>query len=288
MRVHGISAVVTCSLLCACATTDLSEMEYPIDNADLDILGTQQELEFETSMATPLAAAGVVGLLIAGTMHDVKKDRAAEAIAPIHDYLAEYDLSDQFIKRIQAANITGQLVKGAEPIVWEPPGPPQDREIDRTLITIDPRVRLSNDMRILLVDLEVWEATPRDGYTTPKREFSQAYRFLWPLPDSDGLDRKEAATAWTDRPRERLVSLIETGMDETVRMLETHLEQQTLVFDDPEEIVRIPASGRYYLWQEHEDSAWVAKKSGRGIIYAVPDHAIEVGSQSRQIRQTSR
>lgn len=293
MKTHGIVAVIASLLLSACATTRFPEAEFPKNDTDLDILATQQEIEAETKLPNPLVvgglagAGGIVGGVVvgamAGNMYRTNKERAAEAIVPLRDHMGEYDLSGEFVERIQAAAITEQLVSGAEPVVWRSPGPPEEREIERRLITLEPRVRLSNDMRTLLVDLKVWEFFPRDGYTPPRDGFSQKYRFLWPLTEDDELDRDEALAAWLDRPRNDLIALIEMGMEQTTKMLETHLKQKAPVFEDRDEIVRIPPSGNFYLWQEHEETSWLARKSSRGVFYAVPDHAIETAPERHQI-----
>ncbi len=285
MRIHGPAAIAAGLLLCACATTRFSENEFPRSDTDLDILATQREMGTEawvpngfvtgTGSAIAGAAGGLVmGLVSLKMVHD-QIESAEEAIAPVRERLDGYDIGSQFAERIQSADITQRLVADTEPVVWNPPGPPEDREIERRLITIEPRVQLSSDMRSLLVDIEVWEFFPRDGYTPSRKGFSQTYRFLWPLTGSDELEREEAAAAWQERSREDLIGLIETGMAHTVGMLETHLRQGTPAFENAEELVRIQPSGNYYLWQDHQEISWLAKKSWRGVFYAVPDHAIE-------------
>ncbi|RFF29937.1 hypothetical protein [Wenzhouxiangella sediminis] len=285
MRNYSVAALTACLLLSACATTRYTEGEFPRRNADLDILATQQEIESEAWRPHPLfvgtgaALAGASGGLAMGLvgfgMMDAKKEDATKALAPLRERLDGYDFGSQFAARIQSADITERLVADAEPVVWDPPGPPEDREIERRLITIEPRVQLSSDMRSLLVDIEVWEFFPRDGYTPSRKGFSQTYRFLWPLADGDDLEREEAAAAWLERPREDLVALIETGMAHTVGMLETHLKQGTPALENTDELIRIQPPGNYYLWQDHQEVSWLARKWRRGIFYAVPDHAIE-------------
>lgn len=285
MRNHGVAALTVCLLLSACATTRYTEGEFPRRNSDLDILATQREMGTEawvpngfvtgTGSAIAGAAGGLVmGLVSLKMVHD-QIESAEEAIAPVRERLDGYDIGSRFAARIQSADITGRLVADAKPVVWNPPGPPEDREIERRLITIEPRVQMSSDLRQLLVDIEVWEFFPRDGYTPSRKGFSQTYRFLWPLAGSDELEREEAAAAWQKRPREDLIGLIETGMAHTVGMLETHLRQGTPAFENTEELVRIQPSGNYYLWQDHQGVSWLAKKWGHGVFYAVPDHAIE-------------
>lgn len=283
MRIHGVTAIVACLLLAGCATTEVSDLNFPRGDTDLHILGTQQKIEPETNIPKSLSMLG--GFAVAVTVYEVKKRRAAESITPIRDELAEHDLGDLFVNRIQTADITGRLVDGTEPVVWDSPEALEDREVKRTTIMIEPRVKLSNDMRTLMVDLEVWEFHPGNRYKLPDRGFSLSYSFLWRLEDADSLDRAEAVAAWLDHPQMELIDVIEMGMDETVQMLETHLHQETLVFDEPDEVVSAPTSGRFYLWQDHEDTSWLSRNSGKGTIYSIPHHVIEEESQSREPRR---
>jgi hypothetical protein len=276
MKIHVIAAAIACSTLFGCATSPrFSEAEFPRSDADIDILASQQEIDSETSVTNAGAAGGgLLGVLISGAIDNTRNDRAEEAILPFRDYLIDYDLSDAFVKRIQESGVTKKLVVSTEPVVRRSVRPPEERVIERPLIIIEPRVMLSNDMRSLMVDLNVWEVEPPDGPKPAKTGVSQSYRFLWPLEGGDDLDRDEAVAAWIEHPKDDLVELIETGMDQTIRMLDTHLRQQTLVFEDEEELVDIPATGRFHLWQQHDDVTWAANNRGWGLIYAVPNHAV--------------
>lgn len=276
MKIHGMVAIIACSLLYGCATAPrFSEAEFPRNDADLEILATQQEIDSETNVTNPGAAGGgLLGVLIATSIDNTKNDRAEEAVTPIRDYLIDYDMTDQFVERIEASGVAERLVVGAEAVVRQSVRKPEERDIDRPLIMIEPHVQLSNDMRALMVDLNVWEMEPGEGERSAKKGVSQSYRFLWPLEDGDGLDRTEAVAAWVERPRDEMIDLIEMGMDETLNMLDEHLRQQTLVFEDKETRIRIPAAGHYNRWQTRGDFIWVADSSGWGRIYAVPERAI--------------
>lgn len=285
MTMRDTAALAACIVLSACSTTRFPEDEFPRSGTDLEMLATQQGIEreakefngtFAIAAGTVLGGAvgGVAGLLVS-TSGQMNKYQRAESVAPLRDHLGRYDLGTEFAERIQATDIAEELVSDVDPVVWNAPGPPEDRELKRKLIEINPRVQLSNDMQALVVKIEVEEVFPRNGHTIPKKGFSQSYRFVWPLKSKIELEDSQALEAWLEHSPEVLLALIDASMEHTVRMFETHLEQQTPVFEDTEELVRIQPSGHFLLWQEHGEVSWLARKSARGAFYAVPDHAIE-------------
>lgn len=275
MKIHVIVTVIACSLLYGCATAPrFSEAEFPRSDADVEVLAVHQEIGAEASQ-TSAGGAGLIGLLVASSVNNVRNDRAEEAIAPLRDYLIEYDLSDEFARRIRESEAIERFVVGGEATVRSSFLPPEERSLKRPLINIEPRVLLSNDMRNLFVDVYVVEAVPVEGKNSARRGVHQSYRFVWPLEGGDGLDREEAVAAWMERPEDELVAIIELGMEQTTSMLNEHLRQKTLVFEDDQTRLEVPSQGRYHVWQEREEVTWLAHTNGVGKIYSVPNHAIE-------------
>jgi len=283
IRIHAVVAIVACSLLCGCATSPrFSEAGFPRSDADVDILVLQREVASEAYSANPGmaaafggAAGAVAGALIAGAITNAKNDETEELFTPLRDHLIDFEVGKQFVKRIKGSSAVDRLVVGADPVVRYSERTREERFIDRPLITIHPRVLFSYDMRSIWVELQVWELAPWKNRDSPMRGVSEWYRFRWPLDGGSDLDREEAVAAWLEKPPAGIISIIETGMDETVSMLEEHLKQGTLVFDDADMRIDIPGHGRHSVWQSNDEFTWVASTNGSSAIYAVPDHAIE-------------
>jgi hypothetical protein len=281
MKFYGIAAITICLAVSSCSTTRFPAAEFPRSNADLSILATQTQIqsyydigdgsEVEASTIV-LASGGLVGIGIAGVIDRVKFE-ATETIEPLQEHLSDYEIRERFLTHIQGARITDQLVVGTDPVIRHSSAP-NSRQLSRPHITIEPQVRLSSDMRSLLVYIDVEEFDPRDRFTPSHAEFTQSYRFIWPLENGYGLSRREAVAEWMEYPKEELIALIEMGMQESTGMLEMHLDQQTPVLENSDEAVRLPATGRFFLWRKSGEIFWFAKKSGQDALLAVPEHAI--------------
>ncbi len=283
MKIRSILVAFASSILFGCATTPkFSDVDFPKDDADLTILVTQEELRPEASDSSGVVAGGVLlgavgGLLSAGVAAGIDAERnarAEDAIEPLRDSLIDYDLSERFVEHIQQSRVEERLVVGASPELRTDELVITDLELDRPLVLLVPEVKLSNDMMNLLVDLAVTEIAPRERDGWPIQGMSRTFRFMWPLETEENLDREEAVAVWSNHSAEDLMDLIERGMVETLRMMSAHLDEGELAFEDEDSRVHMTENERVWLWRESGEFTWLAHTSGRGIVYAVPDHAI--------------
>lgn len=277
MKIHAILVIVASSLLYGCATSPrLSEAGFPRTEGDVDILAVQQEIKAEVLvMDGGTAGGGLLGMLMANAMTNKMTDQSESMISPLRDHLIDFELRETFVERIQNSSAIERLVIGAEPVVRHAERSKEERYIDRPLITIEPEVQLSYDMRSMLVELYVSELKPWKNRDSPMEGVSERYQFKWPLDGTSDMNREESLAAWLALPADDVTAIIEMGMDETIAMLETHLEQGALVFEDAETRVRIPGTGRLNVWQSHDGITWFAASSGNSSIYAIPDHGVE-------------
>ena len=218
-------------LVSGCVTTvRLAEMDLPKDQAEIRIFVEQTEIEPRESRRLPYAfpAFGIYGLLVANEINMANDAQAELLISDLRERLEGIDFGGMYLSRIKQAGVLDELSNEPQVSVSQEDPDYSEWVSGESWFELIPRVQFSNDMRTLLVSLELaYLTTPLNtGSWRPKRHFHHLYLFAWPAIDGDvdRIDAYEAAAAWQARSDEELLNLIEEGIETTYRMLTASLE----------------------------------------------------------------
>ncbi|MGY6631026.1 MAG: hypothetical protein ACXIUL_08465 [Wenzhouxiangella sp.] len=220
--------VVAALLLSGCATPSktISETGFPLENSEVYILASQNELSTEASSTDPMAAGGgLLGVLIVSAVDSSRNRRAEEAVTELRDSLIDFAIADEFLLRMEQAGLAEQL-STTQPIVLREAitADPERAQF----IQVSPTVQLNNELSALEIVLWIRVMETRNNGMPKAGPFWQGYKFIHPMPEPEsGRGREDYAEAWLALGPDQLKTLITTGMDVTVAAAMTHFRDRT-------------------------------------------------------------
>lgn len=220
---------VVSAWLSGCATTQsISDVGFPLDDSALYVSATQSELATASSSTNPMAAGGgLLGVLIVHGIDSSRNRRAEEAVAELRDALLDFPIADEFVHRLQASGLPGQLSRLDPTILTETPA--SDFAHTRDFIELHPKVQLANDLAALEVSIWIRRFELNNRNQPRFAGFAQGYKFVHPLPEPDnGTSRADYAEAWLAMGPEAIEALIRQGMDLTIDAASYHVGNGSL------------------------------------------------------------
>ncbi|MGY6587722.1 MAG: hypothetical protein ACXIUB_05470 [Wenzhouxiangella sp.] len=252
--------VVATVLLSGCATPSktISEAGFPLENSQIFILASQNELATEASSTDPMAAGGgLLGVLITSAVDSSRNRRAETAVIELRDSLIDFEIADEFLLRMEQAGLAEQL-STADPVVLREAitADPERAQF----IQVSPMVQMNNELSALEIELWIRMMDTRPNGLPRAGPFWQGYKFIHPMPEPEsGRSREDYAEAWLALGPEELKTLIATGMEVTIAAAMTHFRDRTPTPAlGPRQIVpdysrRLP----YDLHHEVDDWVWL-------------------------------
>jgi hypothetical protein len=274
IRRASLGALVVIFMSACASTVRMSELDFPLDTARIKIIVDQQQLEPQRSRGSA-GATLMFGHLVGAAVMSHQDTQAELFIAPMRERLKEIDLGDLFLSRIVEAHLLDQFSQNAQVEIFRMAPENNTAAFYDGRFVILPSIRMTHDMRMLLVSLELAYITT-ESTTMPRQKthFQNTYQFAWPVVESDfyRLDRGRAIEAWASWSDEELLQLIETGIATSLRMLKANLldprpQTQSARFDPaPTEI--------FYgarIWHVEEDAVWLTSRFAHmANFYAMP------------------
>lgn len=262
----------------ACATLHLSELELPLDSVYIAILADQEQLVPQPSIGSA-GTAILFGSLANAVVQGHQNTQSDLVIAPLRERLREIDLGYLWASRLVEADVLRLLSDSPRVHLYRAAPEGNSAMSEDSWFVVRPRIRMTHDMRMLLVSLELAYFSAAPGYRLGRRtHFHNLYQFGWPVVESDfyRLDRAGAIEVWNSWSDEELLQLIETGVATTLRMLEAN-------FLDPRPQTQ---SGRFdsaptqlfygaRIWHVDEETVWLTTRQAHfANFYAFPRNSL--------------
>lgn len=278
MRGKGRSALINAGLIflflnvtaCGSISKHISESDIPHDQWPIEIYQPDKDLSFIGSQLSQ-ASPGLLTAVIDGA----RDGNAEDAYAPLLEFAENGNLNDLFLARIRESNILRLLSRNGEIIAS---ANFDSSNVDDGFINVSPVIELTHDLSTLLVRLEYKEYTPGAiGFTM--NGFYQKYYYVYRLDDFDeNKSRSEFAEQWVEIGEDRFVEIVETGIDETIKMMKTYLANPNPTLNSEQKYYvqgyRLMSS-RSYIWGGDEDVTWLIREYPHAFAFATPKEFIQ-------------
>ncbi|WP_376692457.1 hypothetical protein [Wenzhouxiangella sp. EGI_FJ10409] len=269
--------------LSGCATSPgkrVSDLSLPHSTAVVEVTMQQPDMIVETGgyslgeAVGTISLLGVGGLAIGQAIMVSNATAAREAIVPLQEQMSVHDLGEVFSQRITESKVAHQLSSSGSIEVNEGSGSSDWRPGSGHTLALVGGTTFTSDLKTLIVRLVLLEFAPDEDGDVEHTGLRQVYQFSWPGPGPEGgRFREHYARGWMNLGNDKLLELIERGMDTTIGMMEQHLETPDLT-----DRLRRVASPRgfgfpepeAYRWRTENGLEWVLRKPDDYIINAIP------------------
>lgn len=273
MRGKGRSALINAGLIflflnvtaCGSIAKHISGSDIPHDQWPIEIYQPDKDLSFIGSQLSQ-ASPGLLTAVIDGA----RDGNAEDAYAPLLEFAENGNLNDLFLARIRESNVLRLLSRNGEIIAS---ANFDSSNVDDGFINVSPVIELTHDLSTLLVRLEYKEYTPGAiGFTM--NGFYQKYYYVYRLDDFDeNKSRSEFAEQWVEIGEDRFVEIVETGIDETIKMMKTYLANPNPTLNSEQQYYvqgyRLMSS-RSYIWGGDADVTWLIREYPHAFAFATP------------------
>lgn len=277
MNMRLVFNLTPIAAILACLAQPLSAVEakFPLANTDVLIHAWQEEVGTATNnnVAAMSATSGLLGGLIAASTDRRASTKAEEAVVQIREALVGYEYSQVFADKLMASIEWEQVASGATPGIQTVRVNRGDQQpLERPRLEVLPEVFFSTNLNTLVVRVQgILVSAP--GRPNGKSELHtlQRYEFAWPVTHLRKKTKREAAAeAWAELPAERLIELIELGMDTVIELWNYHLENPILPDGSGLWNPLYTAEVQYARKIEERDGlVWLKRSSGSSWLYAV-------------------
>lgn len=255
------------------------ESKFPLTNTDVLIHAWQEDVGTakNNNVAAMSATSGLLGGLIAASTDRRASAKAEEAVIQIREALVGYGYSKVFADKLMASIEWEQVASGATPemqtlrVSWGDQQP-----LERPRLEVLPEVFFSTNLNTLVVRVKGILVSPSNRPNgEPELQTLQRYEFAWPVTHlRKKTKRAAAAEAWAELPAERLIELIELGMDTVIELWNYHLANPTLPDGsgiwNPLYTPDIQYGKRI---DQRGDMVWLKRSRNSDWLYAVHRHA---------------
>ena len=276
-----IPVIAIAVLGAGCATTThLRDQPMPKTGWPVEIYLSQEEVGTEASATNPMAAGG--GLLCVLIVHAIDKSKntkAEDAATPLRDLLIDYPMVERFETMFADSGLATQLSPSGDVVVRQRARADFKVEpLKQSTLVIAPTVEFSNDLSNLRVALQISELVPDERGRAAPGSARGTYYYIHPLADMDDkAGREEHVQAWIALGRDRLVELIEEGLQVTIAMARSDLLDGPLAVT--EQGLRVSDLDRplpkLFLAGGQEAFVWARPKQSWYAVYAFPRIAVE-------------
>jgi len=262
-------------LVCLAQSLAAGETKFPLTNTDVLIHAWQEEVGTarNNNVAAMSATSGLLGGLIAASTDRRASTKAEEAVVQIREALVGYEYSQVFADKLMASIEWEQVASGATPgmqtvkVNWADQQP-----LERPRLEVLPEVFFSTNLNTLVVRVRGILVSPSNRQNgEPELQTLQRYEFAWPVTHlRKKTKRAAAAEAWAELPAERLIELIELGMDTVIELWNYHLENPILPGGSGLWNPLYTAEVQYARKIDERDGlVWLKRSSGSSWLYAV-------------------
>jgi len=265
-------------LACLAQPLSADEINFPLTNTDILVHAWQEDVGTakNSNVAAMSATSGLLGGLVAASADRRASTKAEEAVVQIREALVGYGYSQVFADKLMASIDWQQVASDATPGMQTVQINLGDQQpLERPRLEVLPEVFFSTNLNTLVVRVKGILVSPsKRPNGEPELQTLQRYEFAWPVTHlRKKTKRAAAAEAWAELPAERLIELIELGMDTVIELWNYHLENPVLPDGsglwNPLYTSEVQYARKI---EERKGLVWLKRSSGGSWLYAVhPD-----------------